>query len=38
MEVQDVPAIVDAAHAKGVIVALDVLWAAGVYFRRSPMV
>ena len=33
MEVQDVPAIVDAAHAKGVIVALDNTWAAGVCFK-----
>ncbi|HEY1976292.1 MAG TPA: cystathionine beta-lyase [Candidatus Baltobacteraceae bacterium] len=30
MEVQDVPAIVAAAHARGVIVALDNTWAAGV--------
>jgi len=32
MEVQDVPAIVAAAHARGVLVALDNTWAAGVYF------
>jgi cystathionine beta-lyase len=32
MEVQDVPAIVDAAHARGVSVALDNTWSAGVYF------
>lgn len=30
MEVQDVPAIVAAAHARGVLVALDNTWAAGV--------
>ncbi len=32
MEVQDVPAIVEAAHAAGVLVAMDNTWAAGVYF------
>lgn len=32
MEVQDVPAIVQAAHAKGVAVALDNTYAAGVMF------
>ncbi|MEM9583019.1 MAG: cystathionine beta-lyase [Pseudomonadota bacterium] len=32
MEVQDVPAIVDAAHQKGVSVALDNTYAAGVMF------
>lgn len=32
MEVQDVPAIAEAAHARGVTVALDNTWAAGVYF------
>ena len=32
MEVQDVPAIVNAAHAKGVAVALDNTYAAGVMF------
>jgi cystathionine beta-lyase len=32
MEVQDVPAIVEAAHARGVLVAMDNTWAAGVYF------
>jgi cystathionine beta-lyase len=32
MEVQDVPAIVKAAHAKGVAVALDNTYAAGVMF------
>ncbi|MGH9174009.1 MAG: cystathionine beta-lyase [Vicinamibacterales bacterium] len=32
MEVQDVPAIVQAAHARGVIVAIDNTWAAGVLF------
>jgi cystathionine beta-lyase len=30
-EVQDVPAIVAAAHARGVLVALDNTWSAGVY-------
>lgn len=32
MEIQDVPAIVAAAHARGVPVALDNTYAAGVYF------
>ena len=32
MEVQDVPAIVAAAHAHDVIVALDNTWSAGVFF------
>lgn len=32
MEVQDIPAIVRAAHARGVMVALDNTWSAGVYF------
>jgi cystathionine beta-lyase len=32
MEVQDVPAIVEAAHAKGVLVALDNTYSAGVMF------
>ncbi len=32
MEVQDVPAIAGAAHARGVMVALDNTWSAGVYF------
>jgi cystathionine beta-lyase len=32
MEVQDVPAIVEAAHRHGAIVALDNTYAAGVYF------
>ena len=32
MEVQDVPAIVEAAHHAGALVALDNTWAAGVYF------
>lgn len=32
MEVQDVPAIVQAAHAAGALVAIDNTWAAGVYF------
>ncbi|HET6934092.1 MAG TPA: cystathionine beta-lyase [Candidatus Angelobacter sp.] len=31
MEVQDVPAIVAAAHAQGALVALDNTWAAGVF-------
>jgi cystathionine beta-lyase len=33
MEVQDVPAIVDAARSSGAIVAVDNTWAAGVYFK-----
>ncbi len=32
MEVQDVPAIAEAAHHAGALVALDNTWAAGVYF------
>jgi cystathionine beta-lyase len=32
MEVEDVPAIVGAAHSAGALVALDNTWAAGVYF------
>ena len=32
MEVQDVPAICEAAHARGVPVALDNTYAAGVLF------
>jgi len=32
MEVQDVPAIVEAAHAAGALVAMDNTWSAGVYF------
>jgi cystathionine beta-lyase len=32
MEVQDVPAIAEAARSRGVVVALDNTWAAGVYF------
>ena len=33
MEVQDVPAIAAAAHAHGLIVAMDNTWAAGVLFK-----
>jgi cystathionine beta-lyase len=32
MEVQDVPAIVEVAHARDAVVALDNTWAAGVHF------
>jgi cystathionine beta-lyase len=32
MEVEDVPAIVQAAHGREVLVALDNTWSAGVYF------
>jgi cysteine-S-conjugate beta-lyase len=32
MEVQDVPAIAEAAHAHGALVVLDNTWSAGVYF------
>jgi len=32
MEVQDVPAIAEAAHVRGALVAMDNTWAAGVYF------
>ena len=33
MEVQDVPAIAEAAHAKGCLVAIDNTWGAGHYFK-----
>ena len=32
-EVQDIPAIVEAAHAKGVMVAMDNTWATPLYFK-----
>jgi cysteine-S-conjugate beta-lyase len=32
MEVQDVPAIAEAAHASGALVVLDNTWSAGIYF------
>jgi cysteine-S-conjugate beta-lyase len=32
MEVANIPAIADAAHARGALVALDNTWAAGIYF------
>jgi cysteine-S-conjugate beta-lyase len=32
-EVQDVPAIADAAHAKGAVVLMDNTWASPLYFR-----
>ena len=32
MEVQDIPAIADAAHQKGCLVVLDNTWSAGLYF------
>ncbi len=32
MEVQDVPAIVEAAHRAGALVVLDNTWSAGIYF------
>jgi cystathionine beta-lyase len=32
MEVQDIPAIADAAHKTGALVVLDNTWAAGIYF------
>jgi cysteine-S-conjugate beta-lyase len=32
MEVQDVPAIVEAGHRRGVLVALDNTWSAGIFF------
>jgi cystathionine beta-lyase len=32
MEVQDVPAIAEAAHARGALVVLDNTWASGVFF------
>jgi cysteine-S-conjugate beta-lyase len=37
MEVQDVPAIVAAAHARGALVVLDNTWAAGVYLDAFAM-
>jgi cystathionine beta-lyase len=33
MEVQDIPAIVEVAHAHGALVVCDNTWATGVYFR-----
>ncbi|HET9695752.1 MAG TPA: cystathionine beta-lyase [Terriglobales bacterium] len=33
MEVQDIPAIVKAAHTRGALVAIDDTWASGVYLR-----
>ena len=33
MEVQDVPAIAAAAHARGALVAIDNTWSSGVFFR-----
>jgi cystathionine beta-lyase len=33
MEVQDVPAISAAAHERGIVVAMDNTWSAGVYFK-----
>ncbi|MCP5081632.1 MAG: cystathionine beta-lyase [Alphaproteobacteria bacterium] len=33
MEVQDIPAIVEAAHAKGILVSTDNTWSAGHYFK-----
>jgi cystathionine beta-lyase len=32
LEIQDVPAIAEAAHAHGALVAIDNTWSAGVYF------
>jgi cystathionine beta-lyase len=32
-EVQDIPAIAEAAHAKGVVVVMDNTWSAGLYFK-----
>lgn len=37
MEVQDVPAIVAAAHARGLLVVLDNTWSAGVYLDAFAM-
>ena len=37
MEVQDVPAIVAAAHARGALVAIDNTWAAGIYLDAFAM-
>jgi cystathionine beta-lyase len=33
MEIQDVPAIAAAAHARGALVAVDNTWSAGLYFK-----
>ncbi|ABF40981.1 cystathionine beta-lyase [Candidatus Koribacter versatilis Ellin345] len=33
MEVQDVPAIAKAAHARGALVVLDNTWSSGIFFR-----
>lgn len=33
MEVQDIPAISAAAHERGIVVAMDNTWSAGVYFK-----
>ncbi|MEM8646618.1 MAG: cystathionine beta-lyase [Pseudomonadota bacterium] len=33
MEVQDIPAIADAAHAKGILVSTDNTWSGGHYFK-----
>jgi cystathionine beta-lyase len=33
MELQDVPAISAAAHERGIVVAMDNTWSAGVYFK-----
>ena len=32
-EVQDIPAIAEAAHARGALVAMDNTWSAGLYFQ-----
>lgn len=32
-EIQDIPAIAEAAHAKGALVVLDNTWATGLYFK-----
>ncbi|NMD07562.1 MAG: cystathionine beta-lyase [Phyllobacteriaceae bacterium] len=37
MEIQDVPAIVEAAHSKGAIVMLDNTWSGGHYFKAFAM-
>jgi cysteine-S-conjugate beta-lyase len=37
MEVQDVPAIVAAAHAKGAMVVIDNTWSGGHYFKAFSM-
>lgn len=36
-EVQDIPAIAEAAHARGAVVVMDNTWSAGLYFQPFEM-